>query len=247
MKEDHIQVSSALSEFELLGQNSHLLDAFFTLYAELMPEYTNYVERMRQRAAQPVDVDPCFTEHYRLFTVDGDAAALTTYKFLPARRCGLGIDLAVGPKYRGLEVSGCGRFAEYVIVSILEQISKDAEMLNAPEPVGLFVEVGSERLVARYRAYGFQEIPIEYSEPSFPADVVAHVEPFDPDEMTFVKRHVGLFPTRQAEFDPYDQEAIENLALAFLVDHYQLPAEHWAVRRTLESIEKYCRAGGKET
>jgi hypothetical protein len=246
VSDKNVGVELDLSVYELLGQNSQQLDAFFALYKELMPEYANYVSRMRQRAALPVDHNPDYTEHYVLFTIGGAAAALTTYKYMPARRCGLGIDLAVKPQYRGLEISGFGRFAEYVIVSIQEQIVADAEKHRAPAPIGLFVEVGSGRLVARYKEYGFQDLPIEYCEPSFPSDVTAHDRPLDLDQMTFVRRHVGVFPTRAGEFDPYDKIAITDMVLAFLVDHYHLPFEHWAVQRALKSIAVYCRAGGEK-
>ena len=243
---ESVQVGLGLAEIELLGENSQQLDAFFALYTELMPDYTNYVERMQQRAMNSVDHDPRFVEHYKLFTVAGKAAGLTTYKYIPARRCGLGIDLAVKPEYRGLEVSGFGRLAEYIILSIQKQIIADAKRLRASVPVGLFVEVGSERLVARYKEYGFWETPIEYYEPSFPSDVTAHTEPFDLDKMTFIRRHVGVFPTDEGTLDPYDQPLINDMALAFLVDHYGLPVDHWAVQRALESIEVYCQTGGEE-
>ncbi len=247
MPDIDIPAGSGLAVYELIEGDPERLEAALRLYAALMPKYAHYMPRMRHRAQLSADHDPRFLEHLWLLEVDGDPAALTAFKYVPGRHCGLGIDLVVSPDYRAFGVGRYRRLAEFVNASVVAQVHADARAAGHPTPVGLVVEVAAPELVAHYRQYGLVELPVEYLEPSFPPQIEAHTGPVDPEELTFSPMHLGIFPTVGTRFDLSDRDMLADLVMAFLVDHYRLPGDHWAVRRALESLWSHERKRGEGT
>ncbi len=228
-----------LAIYELVGKNPERLEAMLGLYGELLPRYQNYIPKMRQRAQLPIDHDPHFLEHFWLVEVNSEAVAMTAFKYVPGRDCGLGFDLAVKPVYRDFKVGQYGRLPQFVNSLSLTQLQADAQASGRPVPLGLFVEVGIPKLVERYKEYGFIELPIEYYEPAFPPEIKAHLGPVNLDELSFTPMQVGIFPIREGRFDPSNPSTLTNLIFASLVDHYGLPEGHWVVRRALESLQTH--------
>ncbi len=222
--------------YDLLGSGDHeRIEALLDLYARLFPQYRHYVPRMRRRAEFESEHRSGHIVHYWLAEVDGRPAGLRTFRYVRNRHCGLAHALAVDPEFRATMV-GEKRLAVFIIYECLNQIIRDAQEAGDEPPLGMVNEVDPDELMKHYIRNGLIRLPIDYVEPIFPPEEEGRSRA---DELTATEFHpmkMGFLPNPQVKIEAYTKEMIENFALAFLTDHYGVPAEHPAVRRTLDSI-----------
>lgn len=226
-------LETELTITELTDGNTAQLDDFLALQTALFPQDVRYVPVMRKRASRPADADPRFIEHQWLIRHRDEPIAVTIFKYARMRDCGIGLDIGIKPAARPSDRGRSGRLSEWLTERCLDQLASDASACGRPTPVGLAVEVESEQLVRRFRQYGFIELPLEYHEPPFiqhQLELLAHETGTRTD---FRRMHLGIFATGQAPLDPHDRELQRRIVLAFLVDHYGLAPDHWAVQRAL--------------
>ena len=220
---------------DLVGGNVARLDALLAVFAECFPQYAAAAPRLAQKAQQPADANPHFIAHQWLAEVDGQAAGMFSFKYAPGRDLGVAIYLAVRPAWRSLPVTGLPLSA-WLIGAGRRQLGADAAAAGRPVPAGIFFEVEPVRLVARYREFGFVELPVEYYEPRYTQPRMGPGEPTDTRQVAFQRTHFGVFPTDSASDAPTGAGIVTSAVLAFMADHYGLPETHWAVARALASI-----------
>ena len=218
----------------LINPDPPRLEAMLAIYAELFPQYAHYVPRMRQRAGRPAVNEQGHVVHYWLAEVDGQPAGIRTFRYIPKRRCGIAISLAVLPKFRAVMVND-QRLAVYIIYQCLDQVMQDAREAGNPAVFGMVNEVESERLMQHNLRSGHIELPIEYVEPIFPdAKNLTRQELLD--ALDFSRMHLGFLPNPEYKDRQYTHHELRDFALAFLVDHYEIPENHPAVQSMLDSI-----------
>ena len=222
---------------DLVGGKVARLDALLAVFAECLPQYASTAPLLAQKAQWPANANPHFIAHQWLADVEGQAAGLFSFKYAPGRDLGLAIYLAVRPAWRSLQVAGLP-LSVWLIRSGLRQLAVDAAAAGRPLPAGIFFEVEPARLVARYREFGFIELPVEYYEPRYAQPRTGPSEPTDPGLVTFQRTHFGVFPTGYVPDNPTGQAVVRSAVLAFMTDHYGLPETHWVVTRALASIDK---------
>jgi GNAT superfamily N-acetyltransferase len=220
---------------DLVGGNVAHLDALLAVFAECFPRYAAAAPRLAQKARRPANANPHFLAHQWLAEVDGQAAGMFSFKYAPGRDIGLAVYLAVRPVWRSLQADGLPLSA-WLIQSGQRQLGADAVAAGRPVPAGLFFEVEPDRLVARYRKFGFVELPVEYYEPHYARPRAGPSETTDGDQVSFIRTHFGVFPIAGAPDNPTGPGVVTNAVLAFMVDHYGLPKTHWAVAGAVASI-----------
>jgi hypothetical protein len=220
---------------DLIGGNVARLDSLLAIFAECFPQYAAAAPRLAQKAHRPADANPHFIAHQWLAEVGDQAAGMFSFKYAPGRDLGLAVYLAVRLSWRSLCVDGL-QLSTWLIQSGLRQLEADAAAVGRPVPAGLFFEVEPDRLVARYREFGFVELPVEYNEPRYTQPRAGPSEPTDGDQVSFQRTHFGVFPIGGAADNPTGPGVVTNAVLAFMVDHYGLPETHWAVLRALTSL-----------
>jgi GNAT superfamily N-acetyltransferase len=241
-----------LEIIETIGGRPADIETMLALYAELFPAYDYYLPYMRWRMNQPIDHDPRFIERWWLVRVDDAPAGLRYFKYAPARDCALSLGIAVKPEYRARGFGRAERLSELLFDLSGEQIRADAVARGRPEPFGVGTELqlpetaadavtahGRGRLIERYRALGYHVLPVEYYEPPHIAGREAFIPP--QGDLTFHRLMLGVLPLSlgKPRADMDTAHVATQVTLAFLIDHYGLQPDHWAVQRALESIEKH--------
>lgn len=79
---------------------------------------------------------------------------------------------------------------------------------------------------------GHIELPLEYVEPIFPRNRGERRM----DGVTFERMHLGFLPNPEFISYNFTPDQLADFALAFLVDHYDIPEEHPAVQTVIQSI-----------
>ncbi|NDJ76203.1 MAG: hypothetical protein GYB65_08080 [Chloroflexi bacterium] len=229
---------------EVLGGSTRDIEDMIAVHLELFGKFEAYVPYMRERALQPPNADPGCIYHWWLARIADEPAAVRYFKYIPARHVGLSLGVAVRKKFRPLTFGEqYGRFSNMMILTSLKQVQADAEAMGNPVPLGIAAEV-EEYLRPRYAEYNFIEYAVDYQEPSSTPDATAASGEGEQDEqLSFRPIQIGLFKLENTAFDPYSRETQENIVKAFLIDHYELPVEHWAVQQALRSIQDWPEAG----
>lgn len=231
-----------LTVHEVIGGSANHLGALVELHKEIFPHYGQYLPYMEERVKQAAGTNHYSIDHWWLAEVNGHPAGFNIFKYMTDRNCGLCLLITVREPYRGKGFGGCKSLAELLLMSSLQQLKADAADNGRPTPAGMVLEVEHPKVVARFREFGFIELPVEYFEP--PAirgdktfeDVGTRMDDFN-------RLHLGIFPIHGGPFDPDDPASIQNLVLVYLLDHYHLPENHWAVHRALDSIEQHFGKG----
>jgi hypothetical protein len=210
---------------ELTGGNLAGIDQLLALYVKLMPEYAAYAPRMRERAQGTWQPPHDHIEHQWLIEVNDTPAGLAVFKYVPAYRCAILLDLAVDPVFRRLVIEGHRRLAGWILIQMIDQVRADAALLGH-QPLGVVLEADSDHFVQRYRAYGFTRLPIVWYEPPADGDLEENAHE--------VRQKYKLM--RLCFFALYahavDRAAQRQIVLA-LAEHYALPREHWLLRMAL--------------
>jgi hypothetical protein len=231
-----IRQEGNLRIWSLLGSGDiQRVEALLELYTRLFPQYAHYVPRMRRRAAFGEQHRAGHIVHYWLAEVDGQPAALRTFRYVRHRRVGLAHALAVDPAHREVTVGG-RRLSMFLASCCLDQIMADASMAGDLPALGIANEVESPRLMQHYRQNGIMELPVKYVEPIFSPEEMAHTREQELALIQFSPMTLGFMPAPTAEVKTYSSDLISDIALAFLVDHYGLPVAHAQVRAVLNSI-----------
>lgn len=217
--------------YELLGSDdAPRIEQLLKLYADSFPQYTQYLPRMRRRSAFPSDHNPRFRTHYWLVEVNGQPAALRTFRYVRARRCGLAHALAVHPDYRNSTVDNL-RLSFFIVRQCLRQVVEDASAAGDLPIHGIVNEVEDPHLMEHYARHGILELPVRYQEPVFPSSDAG------PELAIFQPMRLGYLPAVGAAPLAHQQpEVLTQFVLAFLVDHYGLPETHPVVQTVLDSI-----------
>jgi hypothetical protein len=232
-----------LSIHEVLGGPQRDLEDLLAIHADLFPQYAYYHAYMRHRAKQPSDADPRTVEHWWLIRLNGQAAAVRFFKYVPGRNCGIALAIGIKPDYRRHTFGRYRRFSEAILHTSLQQVQSDAEVAGKPTPVGMVVEI-EHYLFARYfDEYGHLRLPIDYLEPSFTAEAKPFLD--STAQLEFRPIALGILPTDSCPFNPLDEKMLNDVVFALLIDHYGLPENHWTVRRALDSIQMAQRAEEK--
>jgi hypothetical protein len=222
--------------WSLLGSGDTLrIEAMLRLYAELLPRYAHYIPRLRRRTEWGEERRLGHIVHYWLLEVDGEPAALHTFRYVQKRRVGLSHALAVKPAFRNEYV--CWQpLSMYLLHACLEQVLVDAKALGEESTYGVVSEVEPSHLMDRYMENGILELPLAYVKPVFPAEQPGRPRAEEIALTHFVPMFLGILPDASKSIPFYTSDLIANFALAFLIDHYGLPIEHREVQSVLSSI-----------
>lgn len=222
---------------ELLGSgDSARVETMLSLYGKLFPNYEHYIPRMRRRSIFNTDAKPGSIAHYWLIEVNDKPIGLTTFRYIHARNCGLGISFALLPEARTITTIEGQRLSAFIISKILDQLLADAEQMYATNFLGLVTEVEHIELMNHYKRMGMLELPIKYHEPIFPPEDNEQTRDDELKLVKFLPAILGFTPNPMIEQIRFDRKTLVNFALAFLTDHYGLPEEHLKVQSVLESI-----------
>lgn len=234
--EGNIKIWSLLGSGDLTR-----IEAMLALYSELFPQYAHYAPRMRRRAEYGQEHRPGHFVHYWLLEVDGQPAALRTFRYIQARRAGLAHALAVKPEYRTVDVCG-QRLSMFLVHACLDQVIADSKRLGDEFTYGMVNEVESPNLMEHYKKNGILELPVKYVEPVFPAEQPSRTRAEEIALIRFAPMFLGILPdTRQGTLF-YTREMVASFTLAFFIDHYGLPIEHPQVQTVINSIPALSRS-----
>ena len=219
--------------YELLASgDDERLDAMLALYAEFFPEYAHYLPRMRRRAEFASDKRDGHIAHYWLVEYEGKPVGLTTFRYIMARECGLGVSFAIKTDARTIEV-GKVRLSTFIIAEIMRQLRKDAAQTET-RLYGLVTEVEHRSLMEHYKKMGMLELPVDYFEPIYPPEAEGDNIASRIEKINFIPVILAIVPSRIFEFST---SVLINFTEAFLIDHYELPKSHPRVQKALRSIK----------
>jgi hypothetical protein len=231
-----IRRSGNVAIYELLGSgDTERIEKMLELYAKLFPQYQHYVPRMRRRSQFENEHREGHIVHYWLVEVDGQPAALRTFRYVRSRHCGLAHSLAVDPAFREV-IADDHRLAVFIIYECLNQVIRDAKERGDLPVYGMVNEVEPSRLMEHYIHNGLVQLPLKYVEPIFPSEVEGRSRLEELANTRFSPMHIGFLPNPEVKVEKYTCEMISNFVKAFLVDHYGLPEQHPAVLEVIETI-----------
>lgn len=223
--------------YDLLGSgDEERIEKMLGLYAKLFPQYQHYVPRMRRRTQFGNEHREGHIVHYWLVEVDGQPAALRTFRYVRGRRCGLAHALAVDPAYREV-MAADHRLAVFIIYECLGQVIRDARERGDLPVYGMVNEVEPHRLMEHYMRNGLVQLPLKYVEPIFPPEVEGRSRLEELALTRFSPMHIGFLPNPEVKVEKYICEMISDFVKAFLVDHYGLPEQHPAILEVLKTID----------
>lgn len=225
-----------LTIHEVLGGDADDLESLLTIHQDLFPQYGYYRPFMRERAQEPPDADPRFVEHWWLLRINGEAAAVRFFKYVPHRHCGCALAIGIKPEFRPYTLGRYRRFSEAILLGSIRQLKTDAKAAGRPTPVGMVTEIESYLRLRYYREYGYVRLPLDYLEPSFTPEAEPHLEEDERAEIKFRPIELGILPLAGSPFDLSDPRVLNDVVSALLIDHYGLDEDHWAVIRARKSI-----------
>ncbi|MEW5872742.1 MAG: hypothetical protein AB1894_26015 [Chloroflexota bacterium] len=219
------------------GQNSDKFEDFFALYERFLPQYLHYGPLMRQRAISPADPEANIRWHQWLVCQHDEPVGMLTFLYNRKRNLGLALDFAILPKARGIQYQQHSRLAGLMLSLAMEQIKRDAEAVGNPIPVCMVGEVEHLPLAQRYTDYGFVHLPVEYYEPPVTPDLAALVDAKEVEtKVGYRQLYLGAFGIPGGNFNPSDPQTLREVLEMLLIDHYNLPEDHWIMQTALKSI-----------
>lgn len=222
---------------DVIAGNAERLPDLERMLPEFFPTCEKFIPLVRQRALHPPAHDAALS-HQWVVDVDGETAGFYLFDYLPQRGCGLTLFIGVYPQYRAVAFGGYPRLAHYLIAESLRQITRDAEWLGEPPPIGLAVEVELPALLTRYRQYDFVDLPVVYYEPMFQEPWTHYSSSMDAATIGYEQVALGLF-YNAPRVPAVSGECVANLALAFLQDFYRLPADCFPVKQALATAQAF--------
>jgi hypothetical protein len=226
-----------LTIHEVLGGDKHDLQDLLRLHADLFPHYGYYQPYMQQRAKYPLDADPNLIEHWWLVRIQGEAAGVRFFDYVPRRNCGLGLAVGIKPSFRRAASGPYRRLSELLLMTSLDYLQVDAGAAGKPAPLGMVSEI-EDYILATCVEYGYIELPVDYEEPS--TIVHSSIVPdglLEAQELTFRPITLACLPLDRTKFDPANPAMLTEVASALLIDYYGLTEDHPVTRRVLDSIQ----------
>lgn len=224
---------------EVLGGTTADCDDLLALHRQLFPHYAYYQPYMRERAQQPPDAEPGAIEHWWLVRVDGQAAAVRFFKYVPARDCAIALAIGILPRFRPVQPGHSRRFSEAILHASLRQVLDDAAAVRRLPPVGMVTELEAYLRDRYYTEYGYVRLPVAYVEPSFTSSAEAFIaDKQRAGGLNYRPLDLCVLPTDPATFDPTNPTLLHTIVLALYLDHYGLPADHAIVRQVLASVPR---------
>lgn len=225
-----------LSIYDITGKNAQLLPELIALYEQLFPNYKRYLRLMELRAKEIPDINSQTIEHQWLGFINNTPATITIFTYLKRFNFGVGLDIGIAPSFRPvINPKNNLPLSEILTQLTIRQIIRDARKNHAQLPLGLVVEVESDKLVQRYRSYGFKELPVSYQEPPFVKGKENLLNPTELSKLQFQPMHLGIFPIRK-KADPTQPEILRTIIEGILCDHYHLDFDHWAIQQAFSSL-----------
>jgi hypothetical protein len=223
---------------ELLGSgDSARVETMLALYGELFPNYKHYIPRMRRRSTMNTNARTGSIAHYWLIEVDNKPIGITSFRYIHARNCGLGISFAILPEARSITTEG-KRLSAFTISKIMDQLLTDANHMGSSSFMGMVTEVEHVELMNHYKRMGMLELPIKYYEPVFPPEANGQTRDGELKLLNFLPTILGFTPNHTSNQAYFNRTVLKDFALAFLVDHYGLPEDHLKVQSIIQSIPK---------
>jgi hypothetical protein len=223
---------------DLVDGNTRYIEEYLSIYRLLFPQYTRYIPLMRKRAEKPLDRNAIERWHQWLLLVDDLPAGIAGFLYNRKRNVGLLMDFAILEKFRQTPTPGHIRFSHHILNLAMQQLVSDAREHGKDAPLCLAAEVEYPPLVKRYAEYGYVEFPVEYFEPpSTPELLELFDETRNLDKLTEYERmSIGAFPIPGYPVSLKDPALVKAVLLAFLVDHYRLPSDHWMIQKLFQEI-----------
>jgi len=225
-----------LAVHEITDGNTRHLDDMLAVFKQLLPDYEFSVPTLIQNAQRPSHYNPHLVEHQWYFEIDNQPAGMTVFKYVPFRDIGFGLYLGILPEFRKRSFGEYGRFSELVIAATRVQLQMDALEMGRKIPVGYVAEIAEPRLIERYQQYGFIELPIVYHEPLLPGGRLTPLPPEQIETAQFHRLRIGIFPIARETINITDPALLTQAVLALLVDHYNVPEDHWSIQLAFDSI-----------
>lgn len=229
-----------LTIYELNGDgNTPDVDVVIALLKAYMPQYAHYEGRIREIVKHPYNADPTHYHHVWIAEIQGEKVGMLVFEYLPARDCGLAMDMAILPAYRKGAYGQYKGMSEALILTAVKQLALDSKVANRPLPVGLGGEIDYPNLLKRYQQYTFVVCPARYYEP--PDISGTHLAPTTEAELLehgFHPMTLGMWPHLEGFASIPKVEAWDKVIKAFLVDHYHLPDDHVVVQVAMDSLRE---------
>lgn len=223
---------------DLVNGNSEYIENYLEIYQALFPQYARYMPVMRRRAETSLDPSANERWHQWLLFVDNRPAGIVGFLYNKRRNIGLLMDFAIYKEFRARSMPKGLRFAHGILNLAMQELIRDAQDNGCETPLCMAAEVEHPALVKKYREYDFFEYEVEYFEPPFTpelAEIVDDSQNLD-KLMGYGPMHIGAFRIPGYSFSPNHPETIKTVLLAFLEDHYRLPADHWLIRKLIQEI-----------
>lgn len=217
---------------DLVDGNSRYIEDYLRIYQELFPQYIRYIPVMRRRAEVAVDGSENEKWHQWLLVMEGKPVGIVGFLYNRRRNVGLLMDFAIYPDARKTRVDGYASFSKFILDLAMRQLIDDAQENQIAFPACMAAEVQHPALVKKYEEYGYVKFPVDYFEPPSTPELEKVGDKIgELSAMDYGKMHVGAFQIPGFPFDRSDPEIIKTVLGAFLIDHYQLPSDHWLVQK----------------
>ena len=222
---------------DLVNGNSQYIEDYLKIYKDLFPQYVRYLPLMRRRAEVYISNDALEKWHQWLLIVDDRPVGIVGFLYNRKRNVGLLMDFALYPEARNIRIDGDTPFSKFVLGLSMQKLVEDAHENRHSAPICMAAEVEYPALLRRYREYGYVEFPVEYFEPpSTPELEKVGDKIHDLKNVEFGKMNIGAFQIPGFPNDLTNPDIIKVVLFAFLEDHYQLPSDHWLVRKVIQGI-----------
>ncbi|MFN8529597.1 MAG: GNAT family N-acetyltransferase [Anaerolineae bacterium] len=231
-----------LSIYELARDDMQRVEALTVMFQDLMPQYAFYVERIL-RSIGYHDTRTGDRHHVWLAELGSEPVGLAVTEYLAAYDLGLGMDIAVYPQYRELQIEG-QRIAQAMIKARIRQLEIDGYACGRTGMVPLAVEVDSPQMVRRFKEYGMMVLPVRYYEPpdvsgaTNPRGWQSEADTEELEALGYHQMHLGLYPPDTDGFQWDDPALWERVLRAFYLDHYHLTEDNRALLIARASFQR---------
>lgn len=222
---------------DLVGGNAAHIDEYLKIYEELLPQYIRYAPVMRKRAEQPLDPATIEQWHQWLVFIKGYPVGMIGILYNRKRNTGILLDFAIRPGARVIQYGEHKRLAGLILYLARQQLVRDAQANGQEHPLCMIAEVEHAALVKKYCEYGYVEFPMEYYEPPYTPELAEQCGGTQNLEKTDYERlFLGAFQIPGHPFTAGDSLILQTVIFTLLEDHYQLPADHWLLKKMCNEI-----------
>lgn len=222
---------------DLVGGNSAHINEYLKIYEELLPQYMRYAPVMRKRAERPLDPTDIERWHQWLLFIKGYPVGIIGILYNQKRNAGILLDFAICPSARGIQYGEHKRLAGLILYLAMQQLVRDAQASGREHPLCMIAEVEHAALVKKYYEYGYIEFPVEYYEPPYTPELAEQWGGTqNAEKMEYARLFLGAFQIPGHPFTAGDPLILQTVLFTLLEDHYQLPADHWLLKKLCNEI-----------